>query len=169
ITINIERLVSTTSTKGTRWSGPQSNSGGLDARSVRSTIGRDIVYGDVFGVKRVKSGEDVWTVTIDDNDDDDAAVRNKDAVIEGGKKTTAKEEEEDDYYSIRLPQNILVQFYNCNKESSTQSWSIELSHLDVIDSKLYKRSVLRSFDSSQDGFGSISYREEEMRLVLEKK
>ncbi len=144
ITINIERLISTTSTKGTKWTGPQSNSGGLDARSVRNTIGRDIVYGDVFGVKRVKSGGDVWTVVMDDDDDDEAVVRNN-----------------DDDYSIRLPQNILVQFYNCNKESSSESWSIELSHFDVIDSKLYKRSVLRSFDSSHDGFGSISYREEE--------
>ena len=141
ITINIERLYSTTSTKGTRWSGPQHNSGGLDARSVMNTIGKDIVYGDVFGVKRLKSGEDVWMM-------DDAA---KKSVIEGT----------DDDDSIRLPQNILVQFHN--KESS-QSWGIELSHFDVSGSKLHRRSVLRVFDSSEDGFGSVTYREEEKTL-----
>ncbi|KAK1744464.1 hypothetical protein QTG54_004997 [Skeletonema marinoi] len=141
ITINIERLYSTTSTKGTRWSGPQHNSGGLDARSVMNTIGKDIVYGDVFGVKRLKSGEDVWMM-------DDAVKR---IVIEGT--------EDDD--SIRLPQNILVQFHN--KESS-QSWGIELSHFDVSGSKMYRRSVLRAFDSSEDGFGSVTYREEEKTL-----
>ena len=141
ITLNIERLISTTSTKGTRWSGPQHNSGGLDARSVMHTIGKEIVYGDVFSVKRVKSGEDVWTVM-------DEAVRN-DVVVEGS----------EDGSSIRLPQNILVQFHD--KKESTQSWCIELSHFDVIDeSKVYRRSVLRTFDSSQDGFGSVSYREE---------
>jgi len=141
ITINIERLYSTTSTKGTRWSGPQHNSGGLDARSVMNTIGKDIVYGDVFGVKRLKSGEDVWMM-------DDAVKR---SFIEGT----------DDDDSIRLPQNILVQFHN--KESS-QSWGIELSHFDVSGSKLHRRSVLRVFDSSEDGFGSVTYREEEKSL-----
>lgn len=141
ITMNIERLYSTTSTQGTRWSGPQHNSGGLDARSVMNTIGKDIVYGDVFGVKRVKSGDDVWML--------DDAVRN--TVIEETK----------DGDSIRLPQNVSIQFLT---GESSQHWGIELSHFDLIDSKLYRRSVLRSFYSSEDGFGSVSYREEEKAL-----
>ncbi|KAL7494683.1 hypothetical protein ACHAWT_003325 [Skeletonema menzelii] len=131
ITINVERLYSTSS-QGTRWSGPQHNSGGLDARSVMNTIGKDIVYGDVFGVKRIKGGEDVWIM-------DDAVKDSVTEETEGGN-------------SIRLPQNILIQFHD---------QAIELSHFDVIDSKLYRRSVLRSFDSSEDGFGSVIYREEE--------
>jgi len=141
ITINIERLYSTTSTQGTRWSGPQHNSGGLDARSVMNTIGKGIVYGDVFGVKRVKNGEDVWML--------DDAVKN--TVIEAT----------DDHDSIRLPQNVFIQFHT---EESSQHWGIGVSHFEVIDSKLYRRSVLRSFDSSEDGFSSVSYREEEKAL-----
>ena len=139
IIINVERLYSTTSTQGTRWSGPQHNSGGLDARSVMNTIGKDIVYGDVFAVKRVKGGEDVW-------------------IMDDTVKSSVIEETEGDN-SIRLPQNILIQFHN--KESS-QEWGIEISHFDAIDSsKLHRRSVLRSFDSSENGFGSVSYRDEE--------
>lgn len=139
ITITVERLFSTTSTQGTRWSGPQHNSGGLDARSVMNTIGKDIVYGDVFAVKRVKGGEDVW-------------------IMDDTVKSSVIEETEGDN-SIRLPQNILIQFHD--KESS-QDWGIEISHFDVIDSsKLHIRSVLRSFDSSENVLGSVSYREEE--------
>ena len=139
ITINIERLYSTTSTKGTRWSGPEHNAGGLDARSVMNTIGRDIVYGDVFGVKRVKSGEDVWTLEMDD-EMETSLLKRKDA---------------DDY--IQLPQNLLIHFH---KKQTTQSWDIELSHFDMVDSKLYRRSILRSFDGSDGGFGSVQYQGE---------
>jgi len=64
ITLRVERQSSPQSTGGTAWSGPKSNSGGLDARSVMNTIGRDIVYGDVFAVKKVKRGDgDPWNLS----------------------------------------------------------------------------------------------------------
>ena len=93
ITLNKERLYSKC-TKGTRWSGPKSNSGGLDARSVLNHIGRDIVYGDVFAVKRIKSGEDVWTLTSLDNVGDDCDEEENGASI----------------VTIRLPQNIMLRY-----------------------------------------------------------
>lgn len=167
ITLNVERLYSN-STKGTRWSGPKSNSGGLDARSVLNHIGRDIVYGDVFAVKRIKSGEDVWTLTSLDsvggggNEDD------------GGKETSVLRTLLDDVgvtkengassVTIRLPQNIMLRYGTgicCNGEDNEDKWGIELSHFQRrADSKLYRRAVFRSFESSVDIFGSVCYRKD---------
>jgi uncharacterized protein YfcZ (UPF0381/DUF406 family) len=167
ITLNVERLYSNgQSTKGTRWSGPSSNSGGLDARSVLNHIGRDIAYGDVFAVKRIKSGEDVWTLTSldsvgDDGDEDD-----------GGKETSVlptlldevgvtEEENGASIVTIRLPQNIMLRYGTgiyCNGDEKEDKWGIELTHFQRgDDSKLYRRSVLRSFESSDDIFGSVCY------------
>jgi hypothetical protein len=149
ITLNVERLYSPgQSTKGTRWSGPKSNSGGLDARSVLNHIGRDIVYGDVFAVKRIKSGEDVWTLPSLDSVGDDGDEEENGASI----------------VTIRLPQNIMLRYGTgicCNGDDDEDKWGIELSHLQRgADSKLYRRSVLRSFENSDDIFGSVCYRKE---------
>jgi hypothetical protein len=54
IDVRIERRISNTvqSTKGEVWTGPAYNSGGLDARTVYSAIGKQIKNGDVFAIKR---------------------------------------------------------------------------------------------------------------------
>lgn len=166
ITLNVERLYSKC-TKGTRWSGPKSNSGGLDARSVLNHIGRDIAYGDVFAVKRIKSGEDVWTLSsldsVGDGGEDD-----------GGKETSVlptlldevgvTEENGASIVTIRLPQNIMLRYGTglcCNGDDNEDEWGIELSHFKRrAGSKLYRRSVLRSFESSDDIFGSVCYRKD---------
>jgi len=72
IDLHIERRISNTvqSTKGTIWTGPAYNSGGLDARTVYRAIGNEIKNGDVFAVKkgRTRSGDNgddkfyPWTV-----------------------------------------------------------------------------------------------------------
>ena len=56
VTIHVERQYSLESTRGIRWTGLSYNSGGLDARTVMKTIGKGIMYGDVFGVKRMGKG-----------------------------------------------------------------------------------------------------------------
>jgi hypothetical protein len=179
ITLNVERLYSTTSTKGTRWSGPSSNSGGLDARSVLNCIGRGIVYGDVFAVKRVKNGEEIWSLTSssqlssgtgNDGGGNLLLERTWEQLLDKGEEVHRNGGTEDDtsIVTVRLPQNILVRHGNGlswdgdnnNKDSSSSSWGIEVSHFQRFDSKLYRRSVLRLFDSD-DGFGSVSYSEEE--------
>jgi hypothetical protein len=129
-------------------------------------IGRDIAYGDVFAVKRIKSGEDVWTLTSldsvgDDGDEDD-----------GGKETSVlptlldevgvtEEENGASIVTIRLPQNIMLRYGTgiyCNGDEKEDKWGIELTHFQRgDDSKLYRRSVLRSFESSDDIFGSVCY------------
>ncbi len=167
ITLNVERLYSKC-TKGTRWSGPSSNSGGLDARSVLNHIGRDIAYGDVFAVKRIKSGEDVWTLTMLSSLGDDGDKDN-------GKETSVlptlldevgvtEEENGASIVTIRLPQNIMLRYGTgiCysgdDEEDKSSAWGFELSHFQRgADSKLCRRSVLRSFESSDDIFGSVCY------------
>jgi hypothetical protein len=70
IDVRIERRISNTdqSTKGEVWTGPAYNSGGLDARTVYSAIGKIIKNGDVFAIKRRrKSGSNNNDNVGDDN------------------------------------------------------------------------------------------------------
>ena len=169
ITLNVERLYSNgQSTKGTRWSGPSSNSGGLDARTVLNNIGRDIVYGDAFAVKRIKNGEDVWTLTsldsLGDDGDKDDGVKETSVLSTLLDEVGVTEENGASIVTIRLPQNIMLRYGTgiyCNgddKEDESSVWGIELSHFQRgADSKLYRRSVFRSFESSDDIFGSVCY------------
>lgn len=167
ITLNVERLYSKC-TKGTRWSGPKSNSGGLDAHSVVNHIGKDIVYGDVFAVKRIKSGEDVWTLTSldslgDDGDEDDGVKETSVLSTLLDEVGVTEEENGASIVTIRLPQNIMLRYGTgiCGNGDKSSVWGVELSHFQRgADSKLHRRSVLRSFESSDDIFGSVCYRRE---------
>jgi len=158
--LKVERQSSSESTQGTAWSGPSYNSGGLDARSVMNAIGKDIVYGDVFAVKKIKVGGDIWDLDADGGAKDDVLD-----VLEGSwRKTMISPESDgaidvgrakgdfggDSGASLRLPQNILVTY---------DSSSIEISHLVTIvgDGKMRfnRRVISRSIGAN--GLGDISY------------
>ena len=65
IDLRVERRVSSRSTRGTAWTGPAHDSGGLDARTVSRTIGESITHGDVFATTKTKGndvGRDPWTL-----------------------------------------------------------------------------------------------------------
>ena len=156
ITLRVERQCSHQSSKGTAWSGPSSNSGGLDARTVMNTIGKDIVYGDVFSVKRTKGGGDLWDIDID--------------TVDGAWKRTVISPKEDDFMmtkegkiTFRLPQNVMVRY----GASSEEMWGIEVSHFDTIGSDdkicLRRRVVTRAL-ALKNGIGSVSYCMEEKEL-----
>jgi len=163
ITLQVQRQSSPHSTQGTAWSGPSSNSGGLDARSVLNTIGKDIVYGDVFAVKKMKGGGDPWDLVSDASEKDDGAM----GILEGKwtKTVISREKKDDDVVeiqrnaegldcdentsiaTIRLPQNIMVR-YGRGVSHETKDWAIEVSHLGttVVDGKtrLHRRISVRS-------------------------
>lgn len=182
VTLQVERQSSSQSTQGTAWSGPSSNSGGLDARSVMNTIGKDIVYGDVFAVKKVKGGGDQWDI-VSDTDENDGSME----ILEGKWMQTAIPPNDDDavevqrskeYFdcnendsivAIRLPQNIMVR-YGCGASAETKTWAIEVSHLGtiVVDGKkrLQRRVSVRTLGDTVEAeegnhLGDISYAVEE--------
>lgn len=167
ITLRVERQCSHQSSKGTAWSGPSSNSGGLDARTVMNTIGKDIVYGDVFSVKRTKGGGDLWDIDIDTVEEKDGAAK----ILDGAWKRAVISPKDDDFmmtkegYSItfRLPQNVMVRY----GASSEEMWGIEVSHFDTIGSDdkmcLRRRVVMRALPL-KNGIGSVSYCMEEKEL-----
>jgi len=145
------------STQGTAWTGASSNSGGLDARSVMNFIGKDIVYGDVFAVKRRKNGEDCWDETILNAIKGGCWVQN---VVDGNEKGGEVLEKEVDrtlsdfgmdgrdresFMPVRLPQNILVRYgFGLGK-----SWGVEISKFGITtDQRLQRRVLSRSFDVS---------------------
>lgn len=167
ITLSVERRSSPRSTRGTVWSGLSSNSGGLDARTVANTIGRDIVYGDVFGVKRIKGGEDVWNLvdSVSNAEDEDGAV-DVEKILDGGwTRAFASSDGSDDaarvpaaevgdggasMVTIRLPQNIMVK-YGRGLPSLTDdadAWTVEVSHLGAVVAdgvtRMQRRVVARS-------------------------
>mmetsp|Transcript_20879 Transcript_20879/g.38311 ORF Transcript_20879/g.38311 Transcript_20879/m.38311 type:complete len:439 (-) Transcript_20879:71-1387(-) len=181
ISLQVERQSSPQSTQGMAWSGPSSNSGGLDARSVMNTIGKDIVYGDVF---QIKGGGDPWDlvsgteekdeeVTIldkqwmqdmisPDNDNDNVGeVQRREGGLNG--------DENSSIVTIRLPQNIMVR-YGYGVSDKTNTWAIEVSHFNtiVVDGKtrLQRRISLRSLGifepvendiCNDSSLGDISY------------
>lgn len=186
ITLTVERQASPQSTRGTAWTGPSYNSGGLDARTVMTTIGKEIVYGDVFARKRIKAGGNPWELmpgsdesdreltmldlrwmqTIMSPDVDDVGEVNR---IEGA----ANDDDHAPITTLRLPQNILVR-YGHGVSDKTPAWSIEVSHFHTLvedgQTRLQRRVSLRSLDAvalSQDesgnelSFGSIRHWVEE--------
>ncbi|KAL3763685.1 hypothetical protein ACHAW5_004837 [Stephanodiscus triporus] len=158
IDLRVERRVSPHSTRGTAWTGPAYDSGGLDARTVTRTIGRSIVYGDAFAVKKRKGGdEDPWTLdgatdplggswtrTLifparrDDDDVKAIGVLRADADFAPGETPSV--------VALRLPQNIMLRYGR--GVSPGRAWEIEISHLSTIigdgESRVQRRVVLRS-------------------------
>jgi protein-tyrosine-phosphatase len=170
ITIHTEHLLSPTSTKGTAWTGPSHNSGGLDARSVMNDIGKDIVYGDVFAVKRGKMGMDRWSIVNEDGRVGVWGGVSVEEMLDGfgcGK--------DDGVESVRLAQNILIRCgYGLLSSSSDDGeegvekdtlWGVEVSHFDYPgndnEGLLRRRVVLRTFDEEEeDGMGTIHFSEQ---------
>lgn len=164
ITLQVQRQSSPHSTQGTAWSGPSYNSGGLDARSVMNTIGKDIVYGDVFAVKKMKGGGDPWDLVSDTAEMDGDAM----GILEGKWTKTVISPENNDVddvveiqrnagefdcdentsiVTIRLPQNIMVR-YGRGVSRETKDWAIEVSHLSTFaadgKTRLHRRISVRS-------------------------
>lgn len=175
VTLQVERLVSSQSTQGTAWSGPSSNSGGLDARTVMNTIGKGIVYGDVFSVKKTKAGGDVWdSIEESEKSADGGALgalegtwRRIDVSVEDGEggatevQRTLKDfgegaEKDSAFVTLRLPQNILVKYGS----AGGAPWTIEVSHVSTAErdgkAHLRRRVVSRSIDSANFGDGGGS-------------
>jgi len=168
ITFNVERQHSSQSTQGTMWSGPSYNSGGLDARTVMTTIGKSIMNGDVFGVKRMgkggDSGRDPWVFPnrIMEKDEDGEM-----SILEGRwTKTTTTDAGAEEVHrtkqdfepmdtstmvKIRLPQNILLRYGRSSSDHNI--WNIEVSHIESTtkNSKihLHRSVVSRSFDQKE--------------------
>ena len=171
IKLQIERQYSPQSTQGKAWSGPSYNSGGLDARTVMNTIGKNIVYGDVFAVKTIKGGGDVWddltTGTVEKNSDviedtlegkwtqkmvspntNDVMEVQRTGVFFGGDSESG----DPSVVTLRLPQNILIR-YGTGLIQPSDGWGIEVSHLVPInrDGKtfLQRRVVSRSIPTDK--------------------
>ena len=160
ITIRVERRYSSQSTQGTIWSGPSYNSGGLDARTVMNTIGKNIVYGDVFGVKRMGKGvengysrRDPWVFP----NHSDIMAKGEDgdtSILEGMWKKTAiypratsvdagikvhrtnqefEPMESSTLVTVRLPQNVLLKYERgLSSSNNTSLWNIEVSHIESV-------------------------------------
>ena len=160
ITLHVERRYSSQSTQGTMWSGPSYNSGGLDARTVMNTIGKDIMYGDVFGVKRMGNGgeksysrRDPWVfpnhnnITVKDDDGDmgileglwtKAAIYPRATSVDAEIKVHRTNQEFEEMESstlvtLRLPQNILLKYERGLSSSDINSlWNIEVSYIESV-------------------------------------
>ena len=166
ITLQVEKQTSPESTQGTAWYGTSSNSGGLDGRTVMNTIGKDIVYGDVFAVKKIKEGGDLWDLCDGDVSSLNGAWNksmispdNNGAMEVQRSKSDFCEEEGTDTITIRLPQNILVRYGR--GLSPDKQWVIEVSHFGSAedDGKHYlqRRVVSRFIQASKsDEVGSLS-------------
>ena len=156
ISMQVERRLSEKSTSGTRWTGPAYNSGGLDAGKVVNDIGKEIVNGDVFGVKKEKQEGDRWDVF------PDLAgkwIQSHLPALSG--PTSQKEvhrtcsdfginsDVSAEFAAIRLPQNILVR-YGKNLyipgHDTDKHWSVEISRIDSYRGNLHRLAVCRSFD-----------------------
>eukprot|EP00578_Thalassiosira_sp_NH16_P009283 CAMPEP_0181121288 /NCGR_PEP_ID=MMETSP1071-20121207/24655_1 /TAXON_ID=35127 /ORGANISM="Thalassiosira sp., Strain NH16" /LENGTH=368 /DNA_ID=CAMNT_0023206091 /DNA_START=201 /DNA_END=1307 /DNA_ORIENTATION=+ len=190
ITLQVERQTSPQSTKGTAWSGPSSNSGGLDARTVMNTVGKDIVYGDVFATKKTKGGADQWDLLSADTEECDFACimnilegkwiqnlcssQKGDAVEVHRTKAyyggdSGPEDKTSSVVALRLPQNIMVR-YGSGILSDGNVWAVEVSHFGSIErdgkKQLQRRVVSRSLGSPSrtENLGDVSYWIEEKTL-----
>ncbi|KAL7529707.1 hypothetical protein ACHAXR_003110 [Thalassiosira sp. AJA248-18] len=176
ISLQVERQSSPQSSQGTAWTGPSYNSGGLDARTVMNTIGKDIVYGDVFAVKKTKAGGDPWDLVSGNKEEDGALnildgpwmktmistengdveeIQRSKSDFDGGEGTAIS--------TIRLPQNILVRYgYGV---LSDNKWNIEVSHFGAgeMDNTtcLQRRVVSRSLGgmsgAEEKSLGDVCY------------
>ena len=158
ISMQVERRLSEVSTSGTRWTGQAYNSGGLDARTVVRDIGKEIVNGDVFAVKKEKQEEDRWDHTADDL----AGKWMQSYYLPTAKDPTHQKEVHRIYSdfgissdvnagfpTIRLPQNILLRYGSdlaIPGLDNTKHWSVELSLIDNRKGNLHRLVVCRSFD-----------------------
>ncbi len=161
VKIHVERQYSSESTRGTRWTGSSYNSGGLDAQTVMKTIGKGIMYGDVFGVKRMgKVGDygsrrrDPWLfpnsniTMVEDNEDGEISIleglwtktsihpqatsTSEDRIEVYRTKQDFEQVETSTMATIRLPQNILLRYGSDSSSPDNISWKIEVSHIDTI-------------------------------------
>ena len=182
INLQVERQISTTSTQGTAWTGPKYNSGGLDMGTVVKHIGNDIMKSDVFAVKRIKGGGDIWDIlgdTSKENTLEGPWIQTKDDNIVEIQRTKEDFERATDtpsLISLRLPQNILVRYGQGVAPATTDKneWGIEVSHFSTTnrDDKTYlqRRVVSRSIskevldEGSSNSLGNVSYWIEEKAL-----
>ena len=182
INLQVERQISNTSTQGTAWTGPKYNSGGLDMGTVVKHIGNDIMKSDVFAVKRIKGGGDIWDIlgdTSKENTLEGPWIQTKDDNIVEIQRTKEDFERATDtpsLISLRLPQNILVRYGQGVAPATTDKneWGIEVSHFSTTnrDDKTYlqRRVVSRSIskevldEGSSNSLGNVSYWIEEKAL-----
>lgn len=158
ISMQVERQISDQSTNGNRWTGEASNSGGLDAGTVVKHIGKDIVNGDVFAVKKEKRNQDKWD--FDYSALYDTWVQKLNEKEMPDQKGTC---EKFDITSLRLPQNILLRygydigFPGSSSSSSTNRWGVEVSQFVNFNNTIQKKSALRLFDEIETSGGNLSY------------
>ena len=179
INLSTERQVSTTSSQGTAWTGPKYNSGGLDMGTVVKNVGNDIIKRDVFALKRIKGGGDVWDILGDkDASIEDTLeglwIQTKDdnvVEIQRTKEDFVGAMDTPPLVSLRLPQNILVRYGQGILPTEDNKWGIEVSHFTTInrDDKTYlqRRVVSRKEvleEGSNNSLGNVSYWIEEKVL-----
>ena len=169
ISLQIERQLSNEATHGTRWTGEAYNSGGLDARTVTNHIGKDIVYGDMFAVKKKKQNIDVWDVAGDGQLNGiwtQTMLRPETNTSEQRKVHRnltdfgiSPDESSDVTTTIRLPQNILIRYghtFETPDQINPNHWGIEISSIEGCDGYLQRKTVLRLFDVENDRHGGKS-------------
>lgn len=161
ISMQVERQISDQPTRGNKWTSEASNSGGLDARTVVSHIGKEIVNGDKFAVKREKEGVDRWDFVADGGIDTLAGKWTQKRTKEGTQATVKEElhrtisdfglepNEESDVTTIRLPQNVLIRFgYKLavpGESDNIYQCGVETSLFHVVSDKIQRKVVLRLF------------------------
>ena len=185
INLQVERQLSTTSTQGTAWTGPKYNSGGLDMGTVVNNIGNDIMRSDVFAVKRIKGGGDVWDIL----GDKDASIEDTfeglwiqtkdDNVVEvqRTKEDFVGATDPPSLVSLRLPQNILFRYGQGIVPTEDNKWCIEVSQFTttnkddktylqrrVVSRSILTKDVLELEEGSNNSLGNVSYWIEEKVL-----
>ncbi|KAL7542595.1 hypothetical protein ACHAWF_007208 [Thalassiosira exigua] len=175
ITMQVARRASEESTRGTAWTGPKFNSGGLDAGTVVKMIGKHIVYGDVFAVKKVKGGGDPWDLSPDDLEGTWtkkwSPPRNE-GIVEKVLEGRTRAEGGKTWSAARLPQNVLVRHGPAMPGSSScADFAVEVSRTDVAGPatdgdatrRLRRRGVVWSLGGSSEegggegGLGRLEY------------
>jgi hypothetical protein len=153
ISMQVERQISDQSTKGNKWTGEASNSGGLDARTVVSHIGKDIVYGDIFAVKKEKQNQDRWDFDYSALNETWAHVMNENVFF----NQKDNHDGVSGITSVRLPQNILIR-YGCALTlpdgGSTNQWGVEVSQFVSCNNKIQRKVALRLFDETKTSRGN---------------
>eukprot|EP00956_Cyclotella_meneghiniana_P037281 scaffold136414_cov60-Cyclotella_meneghiniana.AAC.3 len=156
ISIQVERQLSEKSSSGIKWTGEQHNSGGLDARTVVNDIGNDIVYGDVFSVKKGKQNKDRWDYLtamtgkwVQRNVIPVSAENEQRQVQRESSDFGITTDKNSNITVLHLPQNILLRYGNqftLLDGSEVHDWGVELSHFDVINGQVQRNVLLRLFN-----------------------